>query len=130
MLTPPSDLTDTTVAEELAAAWGFTSASINYQPVGFGSHHWLATGTKGDLRFATVDDLFGKSTTGPDPAGQAFSRLSEAFDTALWLRQNAALSFVVAPIPTLDGRVVHRLSHRYSLVLQPVRGGPSGGRGW
>jgi hypothetical protein len=127
VLTPPADLPERAVADELETAWGIASESISYQHQGFGSHHWLVTAVNGDLSFATVDDLLGKSMPGPDPAGEAYNRLSEAFEAALWLRQDAALSFVVAPIPTLDGRVIQRLSQRYSLVLHPFVAGDSAG---
>lgn len=40
--------------------WVFTAASLEYQPVGFGSHHWLATDATGRRLFATADDLAAK----------------------------------------------------------------------
>jgi hypothetical protein len=96
--------------------------------VGFGSHHWLAADARGDALFVTVDDLDAKLHSANDTTDAACDRLERAFATALSLRRDAGLPFVVAPIPTGDGRVLSRVSRRYSLVVHPVVAGDQTGR--
>jgi len=103
----------------LSVGWGFESASLSYQAVGFGSHHWLAVDSAGLKLFATVDDLREKRRDDVDTTGAVFGRLEQAFKSALSLQRDAGLDFVVAPLPTVDGRVLRRLTDRYSLVVHP-----------
>ena len=51
-----------------------------------------------------------------DTVEAAFGRLETAFECALSLRRDANLEFVIAPIPTVSGGAVRRLSERYSLA--------------
>jgi spectinomycin phosphotransferase/16S rRNA (guanine(1405)-N(7))-methyltransferase len=107
--------------------WGFRVASVEYRPVGFGSHHWLATDTTGQRLFATVDDLTAKLWTARDTADAAFGRLEAAYASARALRDQAGLHFVIAAEPMASGQIVARLSARYSLVVLPfVAGAPAG----
>ena len=92
-------------------------ASLSYQAVGFGSHHWLAVDSGGLKLFATVDDLSEKLRDGADTTSAVFGRLEQAFESALSLRRDAGLDFVVAPLPAAGGRVLRRLTGRYSLVV-------------
>jgi len=111
----------------LSGLWGFRAASLVYQAVGFGSHHWLAGGAAGQRLFVTVDDLAAKLRTARDTTDAAFGRLAAAFATARALRADAGLSFVIAPVPAAGGEVVARLSDRYCLVVHPyVAGEPAG----
>lgn len=127
MFTRPADLPEAVLARALDGGWGFAPVSLEYQAVGFGSHHWLATDAGGGRVFATVDDLTARLRTGQDTADAAFGRLGRAFATALSLRAEAGLAFVVAPVPTSGGQVLARLSARYSLVVHPyVTGTPVG----
>lgn len=98
---------------------GGAAATLEYQPVGFGSYHWLATDRAGRQLYATADDLDAKRRTADDTADDAFGRLCQAFGTALALRNEAGLKFVVAPVAPADGQVAARLSERYSLVIHP-----------
>lgn len=127
MFTEPDDLPTAALAGALQELWGFTAASLEYQPVGFGSHHWLATDTAGRRLYATADDLAAKRRTAHETADDAFDRLGPAFRTALALRGEAGLNFVVAPLLTAAGRVVARLSQRYSLVVHPYVTGTAAG---
>ena len=125
--TKPHDLAESAIAAALEDLWGFRAASLEYQAVGFGSHHWLATDITGKRLFTTVDDLTAKLGTADDTIGAALGRLTAAFGTALALRTQARLSFVIAPVPTASGQVVARISDHYSLVVQPyVAGRPAG----
>lgn len=127
MYTRPGDLSEDTIARALEELWGIRAASLDYQAVGFGSHHWLVADPTGKRLFATVDDLAAKLATARDTPSAAFGRLAVAFRTALALRTQADLSFVVAPIPAADGEVVTRLSDRYSLVVHPYLEGHDAG---
>src|SRR6266568_2497112 len=93
----------------LSGLWGFRAASLVYQAVGFGSHHWLAGGAAGQRLFVTVDDLAAKLRTARDTTDAAFGRLAAAFATARALRADAGLSFVIAPVPAAGGAVVDML---------------------
>ena len=129
MFTRPDDLPEAVLAGALRDGWGFTPASLEYQAVGFGSHHWLATDARGGRVFATVDDLTARLRTRQDTADAAFGRLSRALATALSLRAEAGLAFVVAPVPASGGQVVARLSGRYSLAVYPYLTGTPAGAG-
>jgi len=107
--------------------WGFRAASLEYQAVGFGSHHWLATDGTGMRQFTSVDDLASNIRAAGDTTGAAFARLTAAFETAHALRTRAGLSFVIAPVPTQSGQVVARLCDRYSLAVQPYVAGTRAG---
>ncbi len=119
MFTPPPDLATATIADVLLAGWGFAATSLDYQAVGFGSHHWLATAADGARLFATVDDLPAKLRSAQEHVDDAFARLEVAFGTCLSLRADAGLTFVLAPIPDADGRVLRRLGDHFSLVVHP-----------
>jgi hypothetical protein len=119
VLTQPADLPEELIAGALAARWSYRVASLNYQAVGFGSHHWLAADAGGGRLFVTVDDLSGKLSRPDDSTAAVFARLAQAFGSALSLRQDAGLTFVVAPRPAADGGVLQRLTDRYSLVVHP-----------
>jgi hypothetical protein len=120
--TRPDDLAESTIAAALEDLWGFRAASLEYQAVGFGSHHWLATDRTGRRLFTSVDDLT-NVRTGGDTTGAVFARLTAAFGTAHALRTRAGLSFVIGPVPTESGQVVARLCDRYSLVVHPYVAG-------
>ena len=61
--------------------------------------------------------------------GAALGRLTAAFGTALALRAQARLSFVIASVPAASGQVVARISDRYSLVVHPYVAGTRAGEG-
>ena len=107
------------LADALSQDWGFRPVSLGYQAIGFGSHHWLAVDSGGLKVFATVDDLSEKLRDDADTTSAAFGRLDQAFESALSLRHDAGLDFVVAPLPRPGGRVLRRLTGRYSLVVHP-----------
>ena len=100
------------------ARWGIHAGSVEYAPVGFGSYHWRAAGRGGDRYFVTVDDLDRKPCLGHD-RDSVFEGLRSAFATALALRDDAGLGFVVAPLATADGATVHRMSARYTVAVFP-----------
>jgi len=119
VFTQPADLPEALLRDALWEGWGFRPASLSYQAVGFGSHHWLAVDQGGQKLFATVDDLSEKLRGDADTTTAVFDRLEQAFESALSLRHDAGLDFVIAPLPTTRGRVLRRLTGRYSLVVHP-----------
>jgi len=112
------------LAGALARSWDLDAGRLHYIPKGLGSYHWLAE-TSAHRYFLTVDDLDIKPWLGasPDPT---FEGLEAAYDSALALHRQANLSFVVAPIPQLDGGTAMRLSERYALTVFPFIDGVSG----
>ena len=130
MRTRPEDLTDDDLRDGLARGWGFDAASLTYEPVGFGSHHWTAATGDGARRFVTVDDLGVRRRDADDTTDAAFVRLTRALETAHGLREDAGIAAVVAPLSSVDGDVVTRLHDRYSLAVHPfVEGRPAGAWG-
>lgn len=127
VFTQPADLTEEALTDVLNEQWRFTATELEYQAVGFGSHHWLATNAEGVRLFATVDDLTAKLRTADDTTDAAFGRLGRAFATALSLATGAGLAFVLAPLPASDGQVLVRLADRYSLVIHPYVTGTQAG---
>ncbi|HET7243668.1 MAG TPA: phosphotransferase [Streptosporangiaceae bacterium] len=128
MFTQPADLPEALLSGALADGWGFRPARLSYQAVGFGSHHWLAVDPGGLKLFVTVDDLSEKLRDEADTTSAVFGRLGLAFESALSLRRDAGLDFVVAPLPATGGRVLRRLTGRYSLVVHPYLAGCQAGQ--
>ena len=123
MFTAPADLPVFMIRNALADGWSFTATSLQYQPVGFGSHHWLATDARGSQVFLTIDDQAMRLRGGADTHQAAFGRLQRALETALSLHCDAGLGFVVAPVAATSGSVVTRLTDRYSLAVHPYLDG-------
>ncbi|WP_084961582.1 phosphotransferase [Thermoactinospora rubra] len=117
----PRDLDEERLSRALRA-WGVEAATLVHAPVGFGDHHWTATGTDGRRWFVTVADVPHKSHCGPDP----WRGLRDAMETAVTLRHERGLDFVVAPVRTLDGQTLLRLGTRYAVSVFPHVAAPSG----
>ena len=114
MLTPPRGLADGDLEDVIEQAWGIAGVSLEYRPIGFGSHHWLAVDELGVRHFVTVDELNSESRTGDEVSVLGF-HLRHAFDAATDLRAFGC-SFVVAPIPTrADNPFVQFNSHAVAL---------------
>lgn len=128
MRTPPADLDPVILADALRSSWRLPVTELQYRPVGFGSHHWLATVAGHPGLFVTVDDLPHKWRADSHGLDAAFERLAAAYDAVRSLRE-AGLQFIVGPIPTVDGRLLHRLTERYSVVVHPVLAGEPAGDG-
>ncbi len=117
MFTRPGDLSDDEVRDALGSAWGLRVSGLDYAPVGFGSHHWRAV-ADGARWFVTVDDLTAKRHGVDEALEGPLGRLAAALATARALH-DAGMEFVVAPVPTPGGNVVHRLTERYAIALHP-----------
>jgi spectinomycin phosphotransferase len=128
VFTRPDDLTDGQIVAELSAGWGFHAEACSYLPIGFGSHHWLATDAVGNQLFLIVHDLPSMLHSQMDTVDAAFGRLQTALGCAVSLRRDADLEFVVAPLPAAGGEVLRRLSARYSLAAGPYLADCQAGR--
>src|SRR5215831_16987138 len=124
----PEGLQEGEVIACLTDGWGLEVNSARYAAVGFGSYHWVVTEASGRRYFVTVDDLDQKAWLGHDRES-AFVGLRRAFDTAVALRGEGGLQFVVAPIPALQGEALRRISTRHSVALFPFVDGRAGGFG-
>ena len=109
----PRDLAVTDLLAALREGWGAEAATAEFLPVGAGSHQWSVDGTW----FVKVDAV---------RAEPAFDALRRSLRTALALRRDAGLDFVLAPIPDSGGHVVRRLNPRYAMTVYPLLSGVSG----
>jgi spectinomycin phosphotransferase len=126
VLTAPDDLDTAALAAVLERHWGLQARPLEYLPIGFGSHHWRAVDAGGVEQFVTVDDLEAGFQAGPD-ADAAFAALDRAYRTAAWLRDEAGLDFVLAPLPAADGAAIRRLDARYAVTVRPFVAGETSG---
>lgn len=124
MLTPPDGLTEAAVIAALRRCWGLTVTSLAYQAVGWGSHHWAATGPAATRWFVTIDDLESKQLADDEPLTAAFTRLRASLTAAAALRSGGA-TFAVSPTATTDGEPVTRLSDRFAMAVYPFVDGQS-----
>jgi spectinomycin phosphotransferase len=126
--TQPTDLDRGQLEAVLERHWGLRAVELEYLPVGFGGHHWLAVDSRETRRFVTADDLDAGFQHGPD-TNSAFVALGRAYRTAAVLRDEAKLDFVVAPLPDAEGAVIRRLDDRYAVTVWPFVEGESGSDG-
>lgn len=108
----------------LGQRWGLTITSIEYRPVGFGSHHWHVIDSTGTPWFVTVDELCTKRLTMADLNDHSFNRLYAALATASDLRR-AGASFVIGPHRTLDGGPLVRIEPGLAIARYPFIDGHS-----
>ena len=121
MLAEPTDLERAALLTALERHWRLHPVTLDYLPVGFGSHHWRAVDASGAEHFVTVDDLAaGFQTPGMD---DAFAALERAYTTAAFLRDEAKLDFVVAARPDDEGAVIRRVTERYAVTVSPLVAG-------
>jgi spectinomycin phosphotransferase len=120
----PDDFDAGALVGALAGGWGFDVETLEYAPVGGGSHHWLASDGSGTRGFVTVDDLDQKPWLG-ETRESVFEGLGRAFETAVALRESG-LGFVVAPLLTRRGETALRLGPRHTAALFPFVDGRPG----
>jgi spectinomycin phosphotransferase/16S rRNA (guanine(1405)-N(7))-methyltransferase len=124
VLTPPAGLPAGALATALARGWGVSAASVEYLPVGWGSHHWDVTDAAGERWFVTADELAGKRLTAGEPLTAGLRRLRAALAAAMDLR-DAGLAFVVAPVPARDGEPLAQVAGTFGLAVYPFLDGQS-----
>ncbi|MDQ3656251.1 MAG: phosphotransferase, partial [Chloroflexota bacterium] len=117
MRTPPGDLDLESVALVLSERWNIEATSLDYVPLGFGSHHWIAASVDGKKWFLTADDL--RAHHSGEDEETAFENLTTAFETAAALRDTAGLTWVVGPTATRAGDPIVRLTNQFSLAVFP-----------
>ena len=118
----PRDLDRAALADALRCHWSIDAARLDYLPIGFGSHHWEAAGADGSRWFVSADDLRAGRHAGRAP-DDVFALLDRAFRTAVALRDDAALEFVLAPLPSDGGTVLRRVDTRYAIRVEPFADG-------
>src|SRR6185437_16006270 len=124
MLTPPDGLRTDLLEAAVKENWGLAGVELDYRAVGFGSHHWEVGVAGGGRWFATLDELASRRLKRDEPADLVFARLRLSLTAADKLRA-AGLDFVIAPVPTLTGELLVRLSDEFSLALYPFVEGRS-----
>ncbi|MGH2668801.1 MAG: aminoglycoside phosphotransferase family protein, partial [bacterium] len=60
MFAEAADIDRSKLLEALRVNWGITAPSLKYEPVGFGSHHYVAVDREGARWFLTINDLHRK----------------------------------------------------------------------
>jgi spectinomycin phosphotransferase len=110
MRTPPQDLTEAEVGVAVVAHWDVVAETIEYAPVGFGSHHWVLTGATGRRWFVTADAVA--------DSAERLAELTAALTTAHALRHRCGLEFVVPPQVGVDDELLS-ITGRYAVALYP-----------
>src|SRR6202034_3158207 len=124
MLTPPDGLPGTVLASALERSWGLAVASMQYRPVGWGSHHWEVADAAGTRWFVTADDVENKRVSAGEPVAAGFERLRASLAAAMDLRDCGA-AFVLAPVATRDGEPLARVRSGFGVAVYPVVDGQS-----
>ncbi len=128
MRSPPPDLVLQRLADVLADGWGLRAVSLEYVPEGGGSHHWKLVADDRQPYFVTVDDLDDKDWLGHSREA-ALDGLRSALSTAVALRDEARLDFVMASIASSDGQPLRRVDGRYAASVFRFLAGRSHGFG-
>ena len=113
------------VSLALAEGWRIDAAAIRYAAVGGGSYHWAVRDGAGRQWFVTVDDLDDKAWLG-DSRPAVMTGLRSRMETALALRRDAGLEFVVAPVPGCGGETVRPVGPRHAVAVFPFLTGTPG----
>ncbi len=120
MLIRPPGLSESDLEKVIEDAWGGAVTSLDYRPVGFGSHHWVAADNRGLRHFVTVDELSAGSRIGDEVSVRGL-HLRPALTAACDLH-SFGCTFVVAPIVTKDGDPFVQFD-RYVVALFPFMEG-------
>ena len=121
--TQPGDLPADELARVLFEHWAIDTATLDYSPIGFGSHHWDVVAAD-ERWFLTVDDLDLKHRSRGDTRADARRRLHAALATSRELADNG-LRFAVAPVLTHSGDVLVDVGDHFVAALYPhVEGQP------
>lgn len=114
----PDGLSDAAVVGALRENWVLDVATVDYLPVGFGSHHWSATDVNAERWFVTVHDLAAKRHSPTESIAAVFNRLRASLATARTLCDSGA-TFVLAPVPAAGGEVVIPLAPAFAIHVYP-----------
>ena len=127
----PEGIGEGDVSLALAEGWRIDAAAMRYAAVGGGSYHWAVRDGAGRQWFVTVDDLDDKAWLG-DSRPAVMTGLRSRMETALALRRDAGLEFVVAPVPGCGGETVRPVGPRHAVAVFPFLTGTPGrwGEAW
>jgi spectinomycin phosphotransferase len=100
----------------LAEGWQIGAMTLRYAAVGGGSYHWVVRDEDARRWFVTVDDLDDKPWLG-ETRTAVLAGLQAAMDTAVALRRDAGLPFVVAPVPGPGGQTTRRVDAQYAVAV-------------
>jgi spectinomycin phosphotransferase len=109
----------------LAEGWRIDARAMRYAAVGGGSYHWAVRDGAGRRWFVTVDDLDDKPWLG-NTRPTVLAGLRSAMETAVALRRNAGLAFVVAPVPGCGGATVRPVGPAHAVAVFPFLSGATG----
>ena len=130
MRVEPAEISCDLVTGILSDRWGFRAAEVAYAPVGFGSHHWIASDADGPRWFVTADRLDPQGSWLGSTAEQVKGALEAAAHTARELADNG-YEFAVAPLPDRTGRLVREVQPGWMLVVLPyLQGWSTPGGAW
>jgi len=117
--TEPADLASKRVGELILQHWGIDAESVDYAPVGLGSHHWVGSENGTPKWFITGDQL----TPG---------RFAQLEGSARLVRElaDSGADFVVAPLRGTKGQLVQLVDRRWALHALPYVAGRSTAQGW
>ncbi|MFI5698233.1 phosphotransferase enzyme family protein [Kribbella sp. NPDC051586] len=104
----PTEISGDLVARILKEHWGFVAEEVVYAAVGFGSYHWIASGTDGPRWFVTADRV----GSGGGQVIEAAMRTSK--DLA-----DRGYEFAVAPLPDRSGQLLREVLPGWTLVVLP-----------
>jgi len=121
----PAGVEDRDLRLVLAEGWRIDAAALRYAAVGAGSYHWAVRDVAGRRWFVTADDLDDKAWLG-DNRPAVMAGLRSRMDTALALRRDAGLEFVVAPVPGCGGATVRPVGPRHAVAVFPFLTGTPG----
>ena len=124
MRTAPGDFGPGRLRPLLRDRWGLAVARFDYQPVGFGSHHWTGTSQAGRRWFVTADDLAVRRHYAGEPAAAALARLRAALAAAADLR-DSGVAIAVPPVAARDGELAVPAGGRYAVAVYPFLDGRS-----
>lgn len=127
MYAEPDDLDRDDLANVLRTGWGIVATSIDYRPIGFGTHHYVVRDSGGTDWFVNVDDLTAK--TGIDGyAADPRAALERALRVAMAAREAGFLA-ANAPLAHAAGGAVADLGTRFAVAVYPYIDGTSGSYG-
>lgn len=124
MFAEPEALDLVRVQTLLRDRWGIVPSSLEHQPVGFGTYHYLATTGDRGRWFVNVDDLSQKGWFASD-ADSAFEWLGRSFGAAARLAGEEGMDFILAARPDHEGHVLTRVDDRYAMSVVPYIDGAS-----
>lgn len=114
----PDELEDVDIRSALAAGWDIGTTAMRYAPLGGGSYHWQVDAVDGCRWFVSATDLDHAPWLGAERSS-SLQTLEATMNAALTLRDEAGLSFVLAPVPCRGGETVRLVRRRYGLVAHP-----------